>query len=326
MPVVHLAGPSEEAAPVPVLVRLGLAELLLLCDRAGHPRLPLDLESRTDAEAPDRLQQRLAGDTPPVGQQARRLVAEAHHRAAEDPEPLAARLAEIGLLDPEGTPVGDLVAALGALASPEALLVLDLAEQRDAGEMRLRSYFSVVGSQVVQLSTVSGLTYELAWFGVAGLADALTRAVTVETSTKESQGPAAEESTGERPTLELPFELFTDGTEAVRRGRDDLLAEVIRLSPGPVKLAGSEISPTRAAQAITELEGSARGRLRVLVTASQGDVSRRRVGLVSWLLTDSGWRELSPRTIGGVPVLEIAPVEPRDLARSVAPVLAQVVR
>lgn len=322
MPVVHLAGATERTAPVPVLVRLSLAELLLLTDRSGHPRLPLDLKSRTEAEAPDRLRQRLSGDTLGVDQLAHQLVAEAHDRVEDDPGPLAARLAELGLLDAEGTPVGDVVAALGTLASPEALLVVDLAQRREAGEVRLRSYFSVVGSLVVQLSTVSGLSYELAWYDVAGLVDALTRAATVESRVAGASGATA----GTTADLELPFEVFTDGTEAVRRGREDLLAEVIRLSPGPVKVAGAEVSPARAAQAVTELEVSARGRLRVLVTTPQDGPGRRTVGVISWLLTDSGWRELSPRTINGVPMLEVAPVEPRDLSRSVAPVLAQVVR
>ncbi len=38
MPVVHLAAPTEQTPRLPVVVRLGLAELLLLSDRCGHPR------------------------------------------------------------------------------------------------------------------------------------------------------------------------------------------------------------------------------------------------------------------------------------------------
>lgn len=332
MPVVHLDGPAEEAAVLPVLVRLGLAELLLLCDRSGHPRLPLDLEGRTGEEGPDRLQQRLAAGTPSPEQQAHRLVGEAHEQVADDPGPLTTRLVDLGLLDGQGTPVGDVVAALGILAAPEALMVLDLAERRDdAGEVRLRSYVAITGTQVVQLSTVSGLSYELAWFDVGDLGSALTRAATVddvgeagEAGDDTGTGPAG--VTEQADVVELPFEVFTDGTEAVRRDREDLLAEVLRLSPGPVRVEGVEVSSSRAARVVTELEASVRGRLRALVTTPQAGAGRRTVGVVSWLLTDGGWRELSPLTLGGVPVLRISPVEPHDLPRAVGPLLAQVVR
>ncbi len=324
MPVVTLAAASAAAPmaqPLPVVVRLSLAELLLISERCGRPRLPLDLEARHEPEQPDRLQQRLAGGEPSNEIRARDLIGAEHALAAEAPSSILDRLSGMGLLDQDGTPVGDVVAALEALAAPEALVILDLVVRHEgADEARLRSYFAVVGDRVVQLSTVSGLTFELAWFPAGGLGEALTRAATLEDFGEDPEGAAV------TARLELPFELFTDGTEAVRRGREDLLAELVRLAPGPVMEDGVELSPARGARLITALEQSVRGRLRVLVAAPREDDGRRTTGVVSWLLTDGGWRELTPRTVDGVPLVGITSVEAHDLARSVAPVLAQVVR
>lgn len=327
-PVVHLATSAEQApVPLPVLTRLSLAELVLLTDRAGHPRLPLDLDAHPDDAATDHLQERLSGGSPSVEQRARGLVAAAHEQASNDPTPVVARLTDIGLLDPAGTPVGDVLAALGTLASPESMLVLDLAVRRDGGEARLRSFFAVTGTRVVQLSTVSGLTFELAWFDVGGLAEALTRAATIDDDEREDSTDPEE---GSPVPLEMPFEVFTDGTGAVRRDREDLLAEVLRLAPAPVRVAGEEVSAAAAADALTAFETTARGRLRVLVTGPpegpEGRSARQTVGVISWLRTTAGWWELSPRTVDGVRTVRIAPVEAHDLPRAVAPVLAQVVR
>lgn len=335
-PVVHLA---PQRRRLPVRTRLSLAELDLLVDRLGNPRLPLDLDGTThDDEAADRLQERLADGAPSVGQRAHGLVRAAGDQARREPATLAARLTEVGLLDDGGTPVGDVVAAFGVLAAPEALLVLDLAVRREAGEARLRSWFAVTGSQVVQLSTVSGVVLELAWYDVVELPDALARAAAVDEdtdgaadSTDDSDGgdhdPVAEVGS----PLELPFELFTDGTEAVRRGREDLLAELVRIAPGAVRVDGAELAPAAAAGAVTALEQAARGRLRVLVTAPASGpqtepAGRRTVGVVSWLRVGAGWRSLTPLTVAGVPTVRIATVTGADLARGLAPVLAEVVR
>ncbi|CAN5389745.1 hypothetical protein BH09ACT12_BH09ACT12_31530 [soil metagenome] len=326
-PVVHLSGAVEAPPkPLPVVTRLSLAELILLADRAGNPRLPLDLDGHADDDATDRLQDRLSGGRPSVGQRAHGLVRAAQDEARTAPEPLAARLAGIGLLDADGTPVGDVVAALGMLATPEAMLVLDLAVRRVAGEARLRSFFAVAGSRVAQLSTVSGLSYELAWYDVGGLPDALTRAATIEDD-DAADHPTDDPTDGFGPeVVELPLEVFTDGTEAVRRSRDDLLAEVIRIAQGPVRVGGDELTPADALALVTSLENDSRGRLRVLVTVPQDGAERRVVGVVSWLHTRTGWRWLSPDRVGGVPTVRIVPVDAGELARVVAPVLAQVVR
>lgn len=335
-PVVHLGSATPEARPVPVLTRLSLAELTLLTDRLGNPPLPIDLEGRPDDEGADRLRERLADGAPSAGQRAHGLVHAAVDQARTDPAPLAARLAGIGLLDPAGTPVGDVVAAFGVLAAPEALLVLDLAVRPAAepGEARLRSWFAVAGTTVVQLATASGLTFELAWYDVADLPDALSRAATVP----DVEAAEGSDGSGVGSPVELPFELFTDGTEAVRRGRDDLLAELVRLAPGPVRVDGAEVDPVTAAAVVTSLEESSRGRLRVLVTVPSdvpSDVpfdgggrpaDRRTVGVVSWLRVGDGWRSLTPLRVAGVPTLRIAEVAPADLAAAVAPALAEVVR
>ena len=340
-PVVHLtttvttsvttSAGTAAAAPraVPVLVRLSLAELILLTDRLGGTVLPFDLSGSIDDKSgdptDDRLQERLAGGVPSVGQRAHGLVRAARDQARINPGAAAPRLTEIGLLDDNGTPVGDVVAAFAVLAAPEALLVLDLALQRDAGPARLRSWFAITGTQVVQLSTASGLVFELAWFDGVDLPDALARAATVvDDDAQTSDGATSDDEVGS--PLELPFELFTDGTEAVRRGRDDLLAELVRIAPGPVHVGGVEVAPAAAASVVTSLERASCGRLRVLVTVPQDAAGRRTVGVVSWLRVGSGWRSLTPLTVAGVPIVVVTQVAEADLSRAVAPVLAQVVR
>lgn len=328
-PVVHLGATEHEARPLPVLARISLAELTLLTDRLGGVPLPIDLPTdvaRDDGtDGTDRLQERLADGAPSTARRAGALLRAAVEAARTEPAPLAVRLHELGLLDAAGTPVGDVVAAFGVLAGPEALIVLDLAVRRDdtgAGEDRLRSWFAVTGTSVVQLATVSGLAYELAWYDVADLPDALARAAMVEDD---------DEPADLADHLELPFELFTDGTEAVRRGRDDLLAELVRIAPGPVRVDGAEVSPVAAAGVVTALERGSRGRLRVLVTVPRTDpetdaATRRTVGVVSWLRVGPGWRSLTPVRVDGVPTLRVDAVTAADLPRVVAPVLAEVVR
>jgi hypothetical protein len=327
-PVVRLAaGGDAAAAPaLPAVVRLDLAELLLLAERCGGPRLPLDLDATGDDAPVDRLQERLAGGAPSADGRARSLLVEARRRVAADPAGVGARLTEVGLLDAAGTPHGDVVAALGVLAAPELMLVLDLAVRRedDAGqEARLRSWFAVRGDVVAQLATASGLEHELAWYGVAGLAGALTRAATIDDPAPE----ATEEPALPVGVVELPYEVFTDGTEAVRRGRDDLLAEVVRLAPATARVDDAPLAPSATAELVTALESSTTGRLRMLVSAAGvPGTARRTVGVVSWLRTDGGWRELAARTVDGVPTVRLTPVAAGDLGRSVAPVLAEVVR
>mgnify|MGYP001065766037 CR=1 FL=1 len=322
-PRVELSTATEpRTGPLPVVVRLSLAELTVLSDRLGGVELPFDLPGadagRDSSDQGDRLEERLSGGAPSAGQRARHRLAAALAGARERPQEVGLRLSELGLVDDGGAPVHDVVAAFGVLAGPEALLVLDLAVTRNAGEDRLRSWFAVVGSQVVQLSTASGLTFELAWYDVAHLPGALARAATVEDDSAGPSGPAS--------PLALPFELFSDGTEAVRRGREDLLAELVRIAPTVTYLAGEEVPADEVAPLVTSLEQASCGRLRVLVSAAQPDAVRRTAGVVSWLRVGDGWRSLTPVTHDGVPVVEIAVVAARDLARAVSPVLAEVLR
>jgi hypothetical protein len=303
-PVVRLGTGGEPAArpspasTLPAAVRLDLAELLLLAERCGSPRLPLDLDASADADGDPstaRLQERLAGGTRSTGDQARDLVAAAHQRVADDSTAVASGLVALGLLDDAGTPHRDVVTALGVLAAPEVMLVLDLVVRREPGadradadradadrEDRLRSWFAVRGDVVAQLATATG--------------------------------------------LDVPFEVFTDGTEAVRRDRDDLLAEVVRRTPAPTLVDGVPASATATAELVAGLETSTTGRLRLVVSGAGNPEERAVLGVVTWLRTGGGWRELSARTVDGVPTVRISPVGPGDLARSVGPVLAQVVR
>ncbi|WP_323792312.1 hypothetical protein [Nocardioides sp.] len=320
----QVSSSAPASVPVPVVVELSLAELLVLSEQSGGARLPLDLASFLEPDSDDGedlLEQRLDGATPSPRQRARTQLRAAVDEARERPEPSTARLVEAGLLDHAGTPTRGVVSALSLLAAPEALLVLDLAVTRGRGEDRLRSWFAVAGSHVAQLSTASGLVVELSWYDVGGLPAALARAATVD------EGPGAKDhGAGVGSPLRLPFELFSDGTEAVRRGRPDILAELVRLAPPATWVAGEEVAPERVGALVANLEEAVSGRLRVLVTTpeAEGDAGRRKAGVVSWLRLGGGWRSLVPLVREGVPLVEITAVTPRDLARSVGPVLAQV--
>lgn len=313
MPTVHLTAPDADRV-VPGRVDLGLDELLLLAERAGDLRLPLDLE--VDASA-DRLAARLAGDGLPPADEAHALLAA--ELAASASEETADRLAEAGLLV-DGLPVAPLGAALETLGSPEALLVLDLGVSRASGPVRLRSWFAIRGGRVGQLSTVDGLRHELGWYDVRDLHGALARAATLEELPAGSGPPAVPD------LLRLPYETLTAGLEAVRRGRDDLLAEVVRVRPEPVTVAGEPLADNVVRDHLRALQQRSLGRLRVMVTAApvQGEPRRAAAGVVSWLLLDRGWLWLEPRSDGQAPAVVVHAVQPGDLGRVLGPVVSEV--
>lgn len=296
---------------------LSLDELVHLSNVAGS-QLPITTEPPAAVERTP-LEDRLGGGEPPPLVAASDLLRDRLTR-----EPDHGSLAARGLVDAAGHLQPHLAAALRVLGAPEALIQIDVAVQRREGSTSLRAWYAVVGSQVAQLATADGLSYELVWYPVRHLATGLARAATVTLDDPSPEPPAPEAVT-------LPYEFFLAGLEAIRTSRLDLLDELIaQLAPGSVIAAdGTALAGDRVKPLISRLESGTRGTLRALITSKTGteDAARRPVGgLVSWILLDDGWRWLKP--IGGHqdPRVTIQPVDPADLGKVIAPILAQVVQ
>ena len=297
---------------------LSLDELVHLSNVAGS-QLPISTDPPA-AVARTPLEDRLGGGEPSPLAAASDLLRDRLTR-----EPDLGSLTARGLVDATGDLSVDLAAALSVLDAPEALIQSDVAVRRRQGSISLRAWYAVIGSQVAQLATADGLSYELVWYPVRHLATGLARAATVTLD-----DPSPEARTPDAVTL--PYEFFLAALEAIRTSRPDLLDELItRLAPGSVIDAdGTALAEARIKPLISRLESGTRGTLRALITSKTGaaDTSRRRTagGLVSWILLDDGWRWLKP--IGGHQDarVTIRPVDPADLGKVIAPILAQVVR
>jgi hypothetical protein len=325
---VSLPGTPDAGLVVPGRVRLTLAELLVLARAGGDLVLPIHLDAASP-EDPTLLEERLSGGTPTPSQRAHALLAE---RTGEVDDPAVVRgLREAGLLTVEevadpadgspttrDVPLPQVQAALSLLASPDALLTLDLAARDPRGEAQLRSWFALGGSLVAQLSTTNGLEHELAWCGSDQLGAALERGATLSLL---EDGDDVEETVPDG--LRLPYDLLLAGTEAVRRNRGDIVDDLVRRYAPGTEVPDDRIT---AAECLTSLEQDCLGRLRVTVAVPGPDGAAPVAGLVSWTLLRDGWRWLEPRSDGPDPAVVVHKVAPHDLGRVVAPVLAQVVR
>lgn len=113
-------------------------------------------------------------------------------------------------------------------------------------------------------------------------------------------------------TLELPFELLLGAGEALRLGRDDVLAELMRRYG-----AGLDVDHVR------RLHTGSLGRMRTVVSGT-GSWGARRAGWVSWSLFADGWRALTPFTSRGIAMVRVHRVEPLRLGVEVARLMTRV--
>jgi hypothetical protein len=308
MPIVTIGGP-----PPPVLperVRLTLGELAVVADAVGA-RLPFETPEPTEGTTVTRLGQRLARDGVPPEAAARGLLDEQLDPGRRDQH--VASLAARGLVA-DGAPVESLAAAVRALGDAELLITADLATRQAS----LRSWLAVRGDGLGQLATADGGTWELGRYPLAALPAVLERTASVEL-------PEEEVAVELPDPLRLPYELLLAGVEAVRRDREDLLAELVRqhsgqVRAGSVSLGGGEVVDDGVAREyVRALEVQGRGRLRITVSAP----GSRLGGLTSFLLLSDGWRWLEPRT-EATPAVAIHRVDAGDVGRVVAPVVAEV--
>lgn len=225
-----------------------------------------------------------------------------------DPEP---ELRGLGLLNAEGDLFPELPAALAAFGSPEVLVEIDVSLRRSSAtreHAQVHSWHRLRGDRITTISTAGG-TVELGWFDADRWQRELARAVTL--------GPPKTDAASPAPLICLPHELLLGSGEAIRLGRDDVLAELLRRHGGGVSVDALDVGVALVAEQLWLLHTSALGRMRTVVSGP-GAGGSHRIGWVSWSLFPDGWRALTPYTRDGVALVRVHPVEPLRLGVEVA--------
>jgi hypothetical protein len=225
-------------------------------------------------------------------------------------------LARSALLS-DGTVHADLAAALAGFADPIAHVDLDLALRHPAGTTRLNSWHRRHGAGITAV-TLAGGSVELAWWPDARWAAELARIVTPSGPT--TPAPALPRVGPPAAYLRMPYELLLASGPAVRERRAGVLSELLERHRGRViGHDGTALTPASANEQVVLLHTGERGRLQVSVAGTG-----RRLGLVTWVLFDDGWRELTPAPYAGEPVVVVRSVEPARLGGIVARLVAAV--
>ncbi len=306
MATIDLSNPPPAPAGVlgalPRRVTLTLPELQLVAARAGDAPLPFEmLGPGGERELGGRL-----GRTPAT------LEAEAYDAAVSSLHDPQSSLARRGLLVDTSMDEG-LLGAVGLLATPTVALDLDVA----AGDSRVKAWHRQHGGAVASLATVDGIVFELAWFPTDRWPAELARA-TVLPEDLTLRGSVVPDR------VVLPYELADAASEAVVSNRSDLLSVLVADHTGETRGADGRVLPDlEVVSLLSALSTESRGRLRVLVADVSGATTSV-VGVVSWVLLADGWRTLRPRRADGIDRVELSRVDPGDLARELAPVLAEV--
>lgn len=295
--------PRHALDGAPRRVGLTLRELQRAAELAGGAPLPFDVAPPSEADA---MESRLGASPATTEDQVYRQA------VAALPDPTDS-LTRRGLVV-DGDLDAGLAGAVGLLATPATAVDLDVAAAGVQGKAWHRS----AAGAVAALATVDGIVFELAWFGADRWPDELARvaAVPEEVALRESAVPSY---------VDLPYELADAAAEAMRSGRADLLPVVVARHPGGVAGPSGALSDAETAAVLTALSAEAHGRLRGLVADVSG-TALSVVGVASWTLVADGWRALRPHRVDGEQRVEIRAVGPADLAGSLAPALAEVVR
>lgn len=225
-----------------------------------------------------------------------------------DPEP---ELRFLGLLSSDGDLFPELSSALAVFGSPEVLVEVDVSMRHcvaAGGFAQVHSWHRLRGDRITTISTAGGVV-ELCWFADDRWQVELARAVTLDPPETILESPAQ--------VVCLPHELLLGSGEAIRLGRDDVLAELLRRHGGEVRVGNKEIGVAHVAEQVRLLHSSAVGRMRTVVSGRGADGSRR-IGWVSWSLFPDGWRALTPYARDGLALVRMHPVEPLHLGVEVA--------
>jgi hypothetical protein len=305
MATIDLSNPPPPPAGIlgalPRRVSLTLPELQCVAARAGGAPLPFEMVTGGERELGGRL-----GNTPAT------LEAEAYADALSSLHDPESSLARRGLLVDTSMDEG-LLGAVGLLATPTVALDLDVA----AGDTRVRAWHRQRGAAVASLATADGIVFELAWFPTDQWADELARVTVLpeDLALRTSVVP---------DQVVLPYALADAASEAVHSNRSDLLSVLVAEHTGETRDDDGRVLPDlEVVSLLSGLSTETRGRLRALVADVSG-VTTSVVGVVSWVLLADGWRTLRPRRADGVDRVELSRVGSGDLARELAPVLAEV--
>jgi hypothetical protein len=183
------------------------------------------------------------------------------------------------------------------MRTADLVVVLDLAVRRGSATSRVRACHSLQGRQVHVLR-VTGDDVTRDSIDVRDWHAELGRVCRVPVRTDAPPPPEAR--------LDLPWDLVVGTGVARSRHRPDLAAALLARLDAPLR------------GQVDQLLVSAVGRLRAVGMHP----SRRRIGVVSWLLFADGWRALTPHLGAGVngprAMLRLEPRAPEDLGREVA--------
>lgn len=309
MTTVDLTAPAPAPAGLldglPRRLGLTLPELLLAADLTGDAPLPFE-PGRPGGDAASPLEDRLGASRSSTDQDAFLATVERLH----DPRQSLSRR---GLLDGDRLEAG-LAGALGLLADPALALDVDLAVTAPGCAVQAKVWQRHRGGAVASLSTVDGVVFELAWFGVDAWPAELARVAVLP--------PEVEPTASRLPAhLDAPYELLDGVGEALGEHRAELVPVLVGRHPEAVLADGRPVPATDAGALLEALHTEAAGRLRALATRVTADGSAP-VGVVSWLLLADGWHALRPHGAAAEARVSVERVSPDHLARALAPVLA----
>lgn len=183
------------------------------------------------------------------------------------------------------------------MSGPRLVVDVDVVVRREPDEERRHVRHALSGT-MVRAGTAT--------FDVTEWQEALADICAVTARPSTSPAPM--------PELELPWDLVLGTGAALDRHRFDLYDVLVARDVGSVSAGGRPLALAAIHTQLRRLHRSVLGRLRCVGT----DRAARRVGWVSWLLYDDGWRALTPYAAGGRPMVRLEPREPADLGRDVA--------
>ncbi len=257
----------------------------------------------------------------PVDTLASRLSSTAHTSAPTtaptEPDDPVTELSGLGVLA-DGGVRPSVLAALTTFAQAPITVDLDLSRREPKappGFAQLRAWHRWSGDRVSWITTTGGC-FELAWCDLTWWHHQLTAVVSDETDVDVTEAADEHAGTPPAPDLTVSLPLLLASGECLRRGREDLLAELLRQHVDGAR-APLPLTPVDTQAQLRRVHGSVTGRLRATV-AGYGPGGDRRLGVVSWLRYADGWRALTPLSRPEGPWVRLAPVPRQQLAAEVA--------